>query len=666
MILKECYVSSFGKLKDFKYNFDKNINVINRENGFGKTTLTIFIKSMFYGLNDSKRDVDNNERKKYKPWNSLDKFGGYLIFEKKGLLYKIERFFGNKESEDTCVLTDLTTGKTYENCSNLGKQIFEIDEEGFYSTTFFSQKDFTVKSNTSLTSKFNAVNEIDSSLFFDKALQKVMDKAKEYKYSGDRGLINDTKRKITQTEIEINNLIQSREVLQNLKKQELEVNNEISILKDEIQDITEKVTLSAKYQAYKDNESLFNRLSLENKNILEKIDEYKNALNNNKVTDEEIKACKNSIDELNGIYKQKEILSQDIEQLNAQKEELKNKKNTSKTTLFFILSALILTFSIVFLFINYIVSIPFFALFLACLIPAIILLSKNESTKDQGVVTLLDTKQKQLDELKLFVNSYIKSLDLFFARFNLLSIDYSARLEELKKILINIADCEKSLKINNDTLSSLNFDASFSVETPCDYNPSELKSLLNSKNVRLQEKLKEQSNLASNIKHKESEISNLTYLENKLEEHTLLLSKQQEELEILKLTSKYLQKADENLKIRYKTPIQNAFDKYLNVILSGKMVADIDIDFNVLVNEQALTVQPEYFSKGLRNVLEICKRLSLIEVLFVAEKPFIILDDPFSNLDGDKIDSALETLKELSKEYQIIYFTCHNSRANLN
>ena len=68
MILKECYVSSFGKLKDFRYNFNDNLNVINQENGFGKTTFSIFIKSMFYGLNDSKRDVENNERKKYKPW----------------------------------------------------------------------------------------------------------------------------------------------------------------------------------------------------------------------------------------------------------------------------------------------------------------------------------------------------------------------------------------------------------------------------------------------------------------------------------------------------------------------------------------------------------------------------------------------------------------------
>ena len=86
---------------------------------------------MFYGLNDNKRDVENNERKKYKPWNSLEKFGGYITFEKDNSFYKIERFFGNKEAEDTCVLTHLDTGKIYENAFDLGKRLFEIDEEGF-------------------------------------------------------------------------------------------------------------------------------------------------------------------------------------------------------------------------------------------------------------------------------------------------------------------------------------------------------------------------------------------------------------------------------------------------------------------------------------------------------------------------------------------------------
>ena len=55
-------------------------------------------------------------------------------------------------------------------------------------------------------------------------------------------------------------------------------------------------------------------------------------------------------------------------------------------------------------------------------------------------------------------------------------------------------------------------------------------------------------------------------------------------------------------------------------------------------------------------------RLSLIDSLFEDEKPFIILDDPFVNLDEDKIKNAMKLIETKAKEYQIIYFACHESR----
>ena len=55
-------------------------------------------------------------------------------------------------------------------------------------------------------------------------------------------------------------------------------------------------------------------------------------------------------------------------------------------------------------------------------------------------------------------------------------------------------------------------------------------------------------------------------------------------------------------------------------------------------------------------------RLSLIDSLFESEKPFVILDDPFVNLDKTKIKNAINMLKNVSKKYQLIYFICHESR----
>ena len=61
-------------------------------------------------------------------------------------------------------------------------------------------------------------------------------------------------------------------------------------------------------------------------------------------------------------------------------------------------------------------------------------------------------------------------------------------------------------------------------------------------------------------------------------------------------------------------------------------------------------------------MFEICKRFALTDILFTGEKPFIILDDPFSDLDDDKVAAAVALIKRLAEEYQILYFVCHESR----
>lgn len=666
MILKECYVSSFGKLKDFRYVFNENLNVINQENGFGKTTFSFFIKSMFYGLNDTKRDVENNERKKYKPWNSLEKFGGYIIFEKDNSLYKIERFFGNKEAEDTCVLTHLDTGKIYENAFDLGKRIFEIDEEGFNSTTFFSQKDLSVKSNTSLTGKFNEVCEVDYSLSFDKAFQKVNARLKEYKYSGDRGLIPDTKRKINQVELEIDEVNQSLSRLNEFKIKEAQLKEEIAALKNEINELTKSVSLSAKKQAYNDNKKIFNRLTQENLEINQKINQLKELLNHSFVANEELNACKDSIYQLNSFITEKNILQKDLDALKSQINVSESSYKQSTRKVLFAVALITFVCAVVCLFVNYIPAIVLFVLSALSLGYGFFIKSNKKVDNNSSLNSLIEQKSNQLNEISTCILSYKNSLDHFFARFNLNSNDYNGKLDELNNLVSSIEDYEKTLLRNRDTIESLNFHTQEELESGDTKDFNVVKQTLEEKNVQLQEYLAKYSSITSLIKQKEEQANNSIFLENKLEELNLTLAKQQEEMEILKITSNYLQKSDENLKIKYKAPLQNALNKYLGTVLEDKINADMDIDFNLSIMGDTLSVQPEYFSKGYRNIFDICKRFALIEVLFVKEKPFLILDDPFSNLDQEKITKSLEILNRFSKDYQVIYFTCHESRAGHN
>ena len=48
--------------------------------------------------------------------------------------------------------------------------------------------------------------------------------------------------------------------------------------------------------------------------------------------------------------------------------------------------------------------------------------------------------------------------------------------------------------------------------------------------------------------------------------------------------------------------------------------------------------------------------------MYPKEKPFLVLDDPFVNLDEEKMAHGNELFGKISGEYQILYFTCHASR----
>ncbi len=174
-----------------------------------------------------------------------------------------------------------------------------------------------------------------------------------------------------------------------------------------------------------------------------------------------------------------------------------------------------------------------------------------------------------------------------------------------------------------------------------------------------------------------------------------------EKVSLLEDTKSYLQKARENFLSRYMTPLQNRMKNYLGMLTqdipanAGQMAqalaspakaangADaanrteagqrmknpverielsLDMDLNPKVIVQGSIKDGDFLSAGYQDLAALCSRFALIDVLYPGEKPPVILDDPFSNLDANKMKRALELLKKDAKDRQILYLTCHESR----
>ncbi len=135
MKLVSLHIDNFGKFNNFDLNFENGLNQFIEKNGWGKSTLTAFIKVMFYGFdNSSKRDMYENEKKRYKPWNG-GVYGGNLTFQVKDKCYTIYRVFETKDKDDTFRLIDYNTRLDSDDYgSDIGYELFKIDSNTFQKT----------------------------------------------------------------------------------------------------------------------------------------------------------------------------------------------------------------------------------------------------------------------------------------------------------------------------------------------------------------------------------------------------------------------------------------------------------------------------------------------------------------------------------------------------
>ena len=138
----------------------------------------------------------------------------------------------------------------------------------------------------------------------------------------------------------------------------------------------------------------------------------------------------------------------------------------------------------------------------------------------------------------------------------------------------------------------------------------------------------------------------------------------QKKYDMLQKTKQFLEQARSLFTQKYRAPLLAAFQEYYQK-LTGQAAEEyfLDADLHLTVRERGLQRETSFFSAGRQDLIGFCMRLALVKVMYRQEKPFILLDDPFANWDQDSIEKGLQFLQEISKDYQILYFTCHPSRA---
>ena len=250
MEILSAHIINFGKLHDMDFDFKEGINSFQYENGWGKTTLSIFIKSMFYGMeHTSSKDADKNEKLKYLPWQG-GVYGGSLNFAYKEKQYQIKRTFNLKKNEDTFELIDIKTNKQSTDFStDLGTELFGINRETYGRSVHVSLAENPAGSSD-ISAKLNNLIEAGDISNYDDAITILEDKATSIKAKrGKNDLISNLQSKIDEDRNYIEEI--NAKIKQNSEysiKIE-EINLEIKKQKEKTDLITQELSKTAKYES---------------------------------------------------------------------------------------------------------------------------------------------------------------------------------------------------------------------------------------------------------------------------------------------------------------------------------------------------------------------------------------------------------------------------------
>ena len=137
----------------------------------------------------------------------------------------------------------------------------------------------------------------------------------------------------------------------------------------------------------------------------------------------------------------------------------------------------------------------------------------------------------------------------------------------------------------------------------------------------------------------ESEYDALTEKERKLQSLNEEVITLREKCDIIQKTKAFLTQAKENYGARYQKPVMDAFRRYYRM-LSGEdgTAYGLTATFEMERQEQGMYRDMGYFSRGYQDMTGLCMRLAFADAMYREKKPFLILDDPFVNLDEEKIE----------------------------
>ncbi len=758
MRLLNCHVENFGKLSDFQMNFENGLNACFKENGWGKSTLASFLKVMFYGFgNEKKRNQNERERDKYKPWQG-GTYGGSVEFEVSGKKYRMERFFGEKEKDDIFTLYNLHTGlPTVEYSKEIGKELFRLDEESFLKTIYVSGLDCSTSATDSIHAKLgNLTDSMYDLENYTKAMQLMQQEINRLTPKRKTGLLAKQEEEmfvfqdqLVESVDRVKLMEQKKEKMEEAKAERERLLFEQGQIQAEIKKIGENQELYSKQALYDalcgqlrekelemeeleeqfgmgipESEEISKTIALvEQQKLLEALIEKNTLSVEEAALLEEIEQQWINIPTYEDVEKYRQGVSETKESESDDKEET-SEDSEIEVPIRAIYSLVFLGITICALGAVLCYNRPFLGFFIFSIGIVCGLVADRRKQREQELTKELlkerineasaqkneeqEVTENTSAELETFLaqhpvddvqnaTEHLNKIQIIIAQLGNIQtrkatlletmgtkekvdaeiagfyIKYGIEQSDLKDVqlqsLLSILQKYQNLQSEFEKLQKKKADYEMELGILPNQNPENMQDGIGSLNERLQENLRKEKEIHQLIYKLQSEIDDYENnveqdMERKLQASNLKeeMDKNQRKYHLITLARDYMKEAKEQFVARYRNPLANSFEKYAGIVLEQQEDFLVDVNLDVRKKEVGMYRKSQTLSDGWKDLIAICLRISVVDAMYANEKPFLILDDPFLNLDNEKMQGAFRLLNEIEKEYQVIYFSCHDSR----
>ena len=723
MKLIRLYVENFGGLSGYTLQFEKGITSVVAPNGFGKTTLAEFIRAMFYGFPRKSKNLDRSLRQKYAPWNG-GQYGGYLEFEYEGRCYRIERTFGTNPKADTFSAIDLTANrKTNRFTEELGQELFGLDADSFERSTYLpQQRSEAPLATVSIQAKLSNLVEDSADVGnYDKALAALKERRSAFvPYRGNGGIVAETTAQLTGLQLQLEELLIQETHLQLQLEAVQKAQQDLETIKQRQVQLEEAIETASRQETINVLQQQYHQLQQRHRKVSERLIFYRKTYPSELPSEQQLRRAETAAQQLAqaetvapypsqtqidncrklcGEYTQ---AKSECDLLQQRMEEIRQRRNLPVLLAIWISGAAGFGAGAVFLLqraVEY--ACIAFGVGVAALTAGIILWSlrsRNERMQQERTDTAREAAEKYRSRMKSFFASYDIDVQLLGCAAALTQLEQrsqhgaqkqaqlaSAReqlqaflktcgyseTQEVAVYLQQVREDAKGLQVAQSLLLELEEQLAAMEETYGEHLFAEAVSAADLQQLRREEQqlhtvrketVSRLLQTQQNVQLLRQQTVKIPQIREDLQACREKLAKAQADVQILDAAIDFLQQARENLSTAYMETIRSRFGYYLAMLGCGDEKYLVDSDLRIQLERQGQARSISYFSAGQTDLVMLCMRLSLVDALFRNQKMFVVLDDPFVNLDDTHMEQARELLHALASDRQILYLTCHSGR----